>query len=75
MTQHRGFSTFNGRAEKADRLNRRVERQELKAARKQIRQQEHAERRARGIRGADIEMLPLDYQGLARTLAHGDVDV
>ena len=58
MTQHRGFSTFNGRAEKADRLNRRIERQELKALRKADRQAEHAARRAAGLKGAPIEALP-----------------
>jgi hypothetical protein len=51
----RGFaSPLNGRAIKADRLNRRVERQDAKALRKADRQLAHAGRRAAGIRGAEI---------------------
>ena len=73
MPQHRGFSTFNGRAEKADRLNRRLEKQEAKAIRKEARQAEHQARRAAGLRGAPIADLPESVQGLARTLSYGDV--
>ncbi len=69
----RGFSApFGGTATKAERLLNREFRHEAKALRKAARQAEHAARRAAGLRGAPIEALPDDYQGLARTISYGD---
>ena len=69
----RGFSSpHNGTFTKAERLLARETRQEAKAARKAVRQADHAARRAQGLKGAPIEDLPVDYQGLARTLSYGE---
>lgn len=69
----RGYSSpNNGTASKGQRLVDREMRRAVKAERKIIRQAEHQARRSAGIRGADIEALPSEYQGLARTLTHGD---
>lgn len=55
----------NYRGTKADRENNRKARKELKA-------EKLAQRRAEKISGVAIDSLPSDMQGLARTLANGE---
>lgn len=66
------FAGQRAKFDRSERSFRKAERREEKAVRAKARRAEREARIAAGFRGAPIEGLPEDVQGVFRTLAHSD---